>query len=138
MPDFLNHISTQSHFTKRKTAMFQTVMNEFTAYFAPRYVHRVYKSYQYTDRAREVMHERSCSWVIDCIFALQEDERAVKNTPIQHWDVKNLSDGQVLLTCTDRASGEIVFYRAGYPEHRPVYDCSLVFNGHVLDVRKSH
>ncbi len=138
MPDISAHPTIQFNFTKRKPAMFQTVMNEFTAYFSPRYAHRIYKTFEYTDRVREVMHERSCSWVVSCIFALQEDESAVKNTAIQHWDVKTLPDGQVLLTCIDRDSGEVVYSDAAYPVRRPVYDCSLVLNGHVLDVRKSN
>lgn len=138
MSDFFAHPSISPNFTKRNITMFQNVMNEFTAYFSPRYQHRLYKSYEYTDRVREVMHEKSCSWLVTRIFALQEDENAVKNTPIQHWSIKNLPNGQVLLTCIDPKNDELIYCDTDYPVWRPVYDCFLVLNGSVLDVRKAH
>jgi hypothetical protein len=105
------------------------------AMMAARYTHRLYKNYEYTDSVRASMCEKSSSWVVERIFALQLDERIRFYNGVQLWDLRMLPDGAALFTCAD-TSGEILYYEHFYPEGIPSEDVSFALQWGVLNVRK--
>lgn len=104
------------------------------AIFTPRYTHRLYKNYEYTDQVRQNMLEKSSSWVVDRIFALQLDEKGRFNGGIQHWSLKKSPDGTVLLMCADE-QGQILYFEQGFSFDFPSGDLSFVLKDRVLNVK---
>ncbi len=101
------------------------------------YRHRLYTNYHYTDLVREKLCERGAFWIVERIFALQKHLRGHSFSKIQHWDLKTLPDGYAMLTCTDKKTGEILFYDHGYSESHLNDDLSFVLYRNILQIRNA-
>ncbi len=98
------------------------------------YSHRLHRNFFYTDDVREMMCEKFNSWVIDHIFALQEHESGLQMLDIQHWDLKNMPDGSILLSCSDE-QGRVVYYEHGHCDVAVVENEAFVLDHSVLSLR---
>jgi len=102
--------------------------------FSQNYAHRLYKGYQYTDDMRETVHETGCAWVIDRIFAVQTEDSRDFEHKIQHWDIKTMFDGSVMLSCSNE-KGKVVYYEHGFMDQTPDQDLSFVLFRNILHVK---
>lgn len=102
--------------------------------FAPHYPHRLYKNCQYTDGVREKLIEEGASWVVERIFALQLDQKALKNTKTQLWSLSIFPDRSVLLVCTDK-KGIVIHFEHRDPVKYPKENIALVFSDGVLKLK---
>lgn len=86
---------------------------------------------------RENMILTRSSWVVERIFALQQGERALQNTQIQHWDLKIMPDVSVLLVCADE-QGQVIYFEHRDPVQYPKEDLSFTLRRNILDIRKKN
>ncbi len=98
------------------------------------YPHRLYKNYQYTDSVRENMIETRSAWVVERIFALQLDERALQMADIQLWSLKIFEDASVLLVCTDK-QGTVLYFEHRDPVEYPKEELAFILERGVLALR---
>ncbi len=117
--------------------MLNHIIEDIKAQFIPGamneiYPHRLFKEYGYSESVRAALHERSSSWVIDRIFALQQDESGINHIHEQYWTLKNLPLGRVLLMCSQSRGGEVIYYEDIIPIKRPVFDCEMALKNNVL------
>lgn len=101
---------------------------------SPVYPHRLHKNYYYSDAVRETLHEKRCSWVVERIFVLQLDERVGFKGDIQHWSVKNMPDGTLMVACADE-KGRVVYYEHGYSDQPRGEDLSFVLYHNILHIK---
>lgn len=109
--------------------------SHFPFSFVRSYPHRLYKSYHYTDQVRDLAHRSRSSWVIDRIFALQDDESVRTSGRIQYWDLKILPDGSVLLSGADD-SGWVFYFERFYADAPINQNLSFILRRNILQVRQ--
>jgi len=81
----------------------------------------------------KLAHENGCAWVIDRIFAVQPDNSRDFDRKIQHWELKTMPDGSVMLSCYEQ-TGKIVYYELGFMDQMPNQDLSFVLFRNILHV----
>lgn len=99
------------------------------------YAHRIHKHYHYSDEVRKTLVEKHCSWVVERIFTLQQNEREAFKKGIQNWEVKIMGDRSVMLCCYN-GEGRVVYFEHGFFDEVPACDLSFVLYKNVLHTKQ--
>lgn len=97
--------------------------------------HRIYKGYFYSDEARSAVCEAGASWIINRIFELQNSSFQSGAGELQFWEIKNMPDNSVSVSCLDE-KGKVIYYEQGFTAKPPHHDLSLVLHANILHARK--
>ena len=100
-----------------------------------KYPHRLYRDYSYTDDVREEMLNEGTRWMVEHIFALQEQNALLKSASLQYWDFKTLDDGSLLISCRD-GKGRELYFEQGHSDRAMCENTSFMLNRTILDIRK--
>ena len=97
------------------------------------YPHRLHRGYFYTDDVRAAIYKDERLGFVSHIFALQKEEGALSEAPVQYWDFKNLKDGHLMFMCRDHKGKELYFKSFHAPEAK-IQDISFILRNNILDL----
>ena len=65
------------------------------------YKHSLFREFHYTDGVKYLAEEAECYWLIDRIFGLQYEQKAIRGEAFQVWELILNEDTTAVLNCGD-------------------------------------
>ena len=65
------------------------------------YKHALFREFHYTDGVRYMAEKGECYWLIDRIFGLQYEQKAIRDEAFQFWKLVVNDDATAVLSCSD-------------------------------------
>ena len=92
--------------------------------------HEIFRMFTYTEGVHFLATEAGAYWLVDQIFGLQYESKAVKKELFQLWKLKT-ENNTGLLTCEDGDGKEVFSLTISYTDF-PLKEIGLYFTDNVL------
>ncbi|MEM8528620.1 MAG: DUF6876 family protein [Bacteroidota bacterium] len=90
------------------------------------YRHPLFRKYIYTEGVQYLAEKGSAYWLLDYIFAKQEEDRAIQKEPFQAWIIKVKEDKSAVIRVEDGNLEQVARFELNFTDF-PIQEFRLWF-----------